>query len=97
MSLCWLESSLKVVANSVRIGDARFWLEFKGIVQLKETIEPKLKKLLKEYEALFRELTKLPPKRIQDHAIKLIPSAQLLNIQSYSYPYFQKNKIQQIV
>lgn len=41
MSLCRLESFLKAVANSIRIGDEGFWLEFKGVVQLKETTEPK--------------------------------------------------------
>lgn len=77
MSLSILESSLKAMVNSVKIGGEGFWLECKGVVHLKEVVKVKIKlrlrELLEEYRFLFRELNELSPKRVHDHTIRLLP------------------------
>lgn len=67
-------------------------MEYKGIGDYGENIqllvELKLQELLDEYGDLFKELTKLPSKRIQDHVMRLILLVQPPNIWSYGYTYY---------
>lgn len=76
MSLSRLESLLKVMVNLVKIGGEGFWLECRGVVHSEEVvkaeIEPRFKKLLEEYGFLFREPNELSPKKVHDHAIRLL-------------------------
>ncbi|XP_019150587.1 PREDICTED: uncharacterized protein LOC109147385 [Ipomoea nil] len=53
--------------------------------------------ILEEFQDLFQEPTTLPPQRIHDHAIPLIPGAQPINIRPYRYSFDQKNVIETMV
>ena len=46
--------------------------------------------LLHTYRNLFLPPTTLPPHRIIDHKIHLLPNTTPVNVRPYCYPYFQK-------
>jgi hypothetical protein len=50
--------------------------------------------LLSEYDALFAEPAGLPPQRIVDHRIPLIPGAQPIKVRPYRYSPIQKTEIE---
>jgi len=52
---------------------------------------------LEEFEDFFQEKPWLPPNRIYDHAILLKEGATIPNLKDYSYPHFQKTKIEKLV
>ncbi|CAA7407095.1 unnamed protein product [Spirodela intermedia] len=52
---------------------------------------------LSSTSVVFEALLGLPPERIDDHAINLLPSTQLINLQPYKYTRFQKDEIEQLV
>ncbi|KAH9699108.1 hypothetical protein KPL71_024219 [Citrus sinensis] len=55
------------------------------------TDEPaELQHLLKKYHGVFMEPKGLPPPRVQDHRIPLLPDSVPPNIRPYRYPYVQK-------
>jgi hypothetical protein len=39
----------------------------------------------------------LPPPRVIDHAIPLVPNAKAINLRLYRYTYFQKIKLDKII
>lgn len=60
-------------------------------------MQPKMSRFLEEFKGFFKEPMSLPPKRDQNHAIRLIVGAQPLNICPYKYPYYQKYEIEKIL
>lgn len=49
-----------------------------------------LRGILESYDDVFQKPKGLPPSRVQDHSIHLIPGAQPVNVKPYRYLYFQK-------
>jgi hypothetical protein len=58
--------------------------------------EPQLQELLRQFEHLFQEPTALPPHKVFDHHISLIPGTQPVNVRPYRYAPQQKTKIEQV-
>ena len=55
-----------------------------------------LQAVLKEFEDVFQEPTRLPPQRIQDHKFILVDGAQPINIRPYRYGSLQKDIIEKM-
>jgi hypothetical protein len=53
--------------------------------------------LIAQFSALFEDLTELPPSRMCDHEIPLIPGAKPVNIRQYRYPPALKTEIEKQV
>ncbi|XP_026452183.1 uncharacterized protein LOC113352590 [Papaver somniferum] len=45
----------------------------------------------------LKQPTTLPPERLHDHRIPLVPGSPPVNVRPYRYPYFQKSEIEKIV
>ena len=54
-------------------------------VEVNEEVE----QLLKDFEELFTEPKTLPPQRMLDHEIHLLPNSVPVNVRPYRYPHFQ--------
>lgn len=93
--------SLKAMLRSLYTTRASYLVEFCSIKcvpeQNGEPIDPRIVSLMKGYNHLFDQPTKLPPHRQHDHAIVLQEGARPPNIRPYRYPYFQKNEIEKMV
>jgi hypothetical protein len=57
-------------------------------------VPSKIKDLIHDYDGLFQEPKALPPSRIYDHAISLVPNATPVNYGSYRYSPEQKDEIE---
>ncbi|XP_026445458.1 uncharacterized protein LOC113346084 [Papaver somniferum] len=68
-------------------------------ISLKETsvIDPQVQQLLAQFTDIFKQPTTLPPERLHDHRIPLVPGSPPVNVRPYRYPYFQKSEIEKIV
>lgn len=66
-------------------------------VKLPTDIHPQIKELLAQFADIFDTPTTLPPPRLHDHKIPLMPGAAPVNNRPYRYPYFQKSEIEKIV
>ncbi|KAL4369229.1 hypothetical protein GQ457_05G012890 [Hibiscus cannabinus] len=58
-----------------------------------ETPEPLLP-ILSEYQDVFEEPKHLPPTRLHDHAIRLQPNTQPINLRPYMYSFQQKTELE---
>ncbi|XP_026383521.1 uncharacterized protein LOC113279020 [Papaver somniferum] len=58
---------------------------------------PEIKKLLSTFQDVFATPISLPPKRLHDHRISLLPDSSPVNVRPYRYPHFQKDEILKIV
>ncbi|GKC19510.1 transposon ty3-G gag-pol polyprotein [Tanacetum coccineum] len=58
---------------------------------------PELDKVVQDFDDVFALTTELPPQRIHDHRIPLIPNAQPVNIRPYRHPPMQKDAIEVMV
>ena len=56
-----------------------------------------LQALLTKFSHLFQKPTDLPPPRIHDHHIHLLPNSQPINVKPYRYPHYQKEIIAQLI
>jgi len=61
------------------------------------TVPPIIKDLLSEYSSVFQDPKTLPPSRIYDHVIPLIPQATPANSRPYRYSPLQKDEIEKQV
>lgn len=55
-------------------------------------LPPAIIGLLQQFQGLFRTPSGLPPHRVVDHKIHLLPNMKPVNIRPYRYPYFQKKR-----
>jgi len=53
-----------------------------------------LSDLLQRFQFLFEEPSTLPPERLTDHAITLLPNSTPVKVRPYRYPYSQKQEIE---
>ncbi|XP_042005941.1 uncharacterized protein LOC121754689 [Salvia splendens] len=53
--------------------------------------------VLESHSVVFGLPTGMPPKRIFDHRIHLLPQTKPINVRPYRYPYFQKTEIERQV
>jgi hypothetical protein len=60
-------------------------------------VDTKLVQILGDFADIFAEPTGLPHYRSHDHAIVLKSDVQPVYVQTYFYPYIQKEKIERIV
>jgi hypothetical protein len=60
-------------------------------------VPSKIKDLIHDYDGLFQEPRALPPSRIYDHAISLVPNATPVNCRPYRYSPKQKYEIERQV
>ncbi|GJU41587.1 transposon ty3-G gag-pol polyprotein [Tanacetum coccineum] len=58
---------------------------------------PELDKVVQDFDDVFALTTELPPQKIHDHRIPLIPNAQPVNIMPYRHPPMQKDAIEVMV
>lgn len=63
----------------------------------KDFIPTPVQQLLQGYQEVLNEPIGLPPGRIHDHRILLLPGRGPVAVRPYRYPYFQKNEIEKIV
>ena len=62
-----------------------------------ESLPESITTLLQNFKALFASPTSLPPHRLFDHKIHLIPNSKPVNVRPYRYPYFQKTEMEKLV
>ncbi|GJY77843.1 retrotransposon-related protein [Tanacetum coccineum] len=53
--------------------------------------------LLERFDSLFQVPTTLPPHRLIDHRIHLLPDTKSVNVRPYRYPHYQKGKMEKLV
>lgn len=53
--------------------------------------------MLETYEDVFQEPITLPPQRILDHSISLMPNSKPVNLRPYRFAHFQKAKVEKQV
>ncbi|GKA73965.1 ty3-gypsy retrotransposon protein, partial [Tanacetum coccineum] len=58
---------------------------------------PKIEQLLIRYDSLFQVPTCLPPNRVIDHRIHLLPNTKPVNVRPYRYPHYQKGEMEKLV
>lgn len=62
-----------------------------------EDLQPEIRAVLEANSQVFDLPVGMPPKRVFDHKIHLLPNAKPVNVRPYRYPYFQKNEIERQV
>ncbi|KAH9648537.1 hypothetical protein KPL70_025625 [Citrus sinensis] len=91
-------ASLTKITKELRQGQSGFAICFHvNVEDSLNTTTPNMQDLLKEYNTLFQEPTKLPPRREIDHNITLIEGTEPVNVRPYRYAYFQKAEIEKQV
>ncbi|GKC30855.1 ty3-gypsy retrotransposon protein, partial [Tanacetum coccineum] len=58
---------------------------------------PEIEQLLIRYDSLFQVPTCLPPNRVIDHRIHLLPNTKPVNVRPYRYPHYQKGEMEKLV
>lgn len=53
--------------------------------------------ILQEFDVVFQPITSLPPERLCDHVIPLLPGAKLVQVRQYRYPPSLKDEIEKQV
>ncbi|GJX05300.1 ty3-gypsy retrotransposon protein [Tanacetum coccineum] len=61
------------------------------------TTHPDLEQLLVCFDSLFQVPTSLPPHRVIDHRIHLLPNTKPVNVKPYRYPHYQKGEMERLV
>lgn len=56
-----------------------------------------LQGLLDEFEEIFTTPTTLPPNRVHDHHIHLLPNSNPVNVKPYRYPHYQKEIMTEMI
>ncbi|XP_019233481.1 PREDICTED: uncharacterized protein LOC109214057 [Nicotiana attenuata] len=89
----------KVISKLLGKGQCNFAAQMflMNLTENDQVIPQAVSKLLGHLEGLFQEPKSLPPSRDCDHAIKLVPGAEPINLRPYRYSFEQKNAIEEIV
>ncbi|CAN6458169.1 unnamed protein product [Victoria cruziana] len=94
----------KEAAKALQAGMAASWLLPLAVETLQPEHEPTgpqppaaIKKILDQYEAVFKEPKGLPPKRSHDHKIHLTNGSQPVSVRPYRYGHAQKTEIERLV
>ncbi|GJT02811.1 retrotransposon-related protein [Tanacetum coccineum] len=77
-----------------------FSMVAKGITtssEMSESMSPEIEQLLVRFSSLFQVPTTLPPHRTIDHINHLLPNTKPVNVRPYSYPHYQKGKMEKLV
>ncbi|KAH9670785.1 hypothetical protein KPL70_017109 [Citrus sinensis] len=91
-------ASLTEITKELRQGQFGFAICFHvNVEDSLNTTTLDMQDLLKEYNTLFQEPTKLPPRRDIDHNITLKEGTEPVNVRPYRYAYFQKAEIEKQV
>jgi len=61
------------------------------------SVHPAVTKLLAKYQDVFELPNKLPPERVYDHAVPLLPNAIPVNARPYRYSPLHKDEIERQV
>jgi len=59
--------------------------------------DPELALLLQTYQDVFQSPHGLPPSKVHDHAIHLLPNTAPIKVRPYKYPHCQKDEIERLV
>ncbi|XP_024199975.1 uncharacterized protein LOC112203212 [Rosa chinensis] len=59
-------------------------------------LHPQIATLISKFSYLFDKPTSLPPHRLHDHRIELLPGSTPVSVRPYRYPQFQKNEVEKI-
>ncbi|XP_015381784.1 uncharacterized protein LOC107175001 [Citrus sinensis] len=88
-------ASLTEISKEIRQGNEAFpiCLHTK-LEKALRAVPADMQQLLKDYEEIFQEPTKLPPSRGIDHCIPLKKGTEPVNVRPYCYAYFQKAEIE---
>ncbi|GJS33671.1 retrotransposon-related protein [Tanacetum coccineum] len=62
-----------------------------------ESIPPEIEPLLDRFSPLFQVPTTLPPHRVIDHRIHLLPNTKPVNVRPYHYTHYQKGEMEKLV
>ena len=62
-----------------------------------DSTPPEIEQLLERFGPLFQVPTTLPPHRIIDHRIHLLPNTKPVNVRPYRYPHYQKGEMEKLV
>ncbi|GKD21689.1 retrotransposon-related protein [Tanacetum coccineum] len=65
--------------------------------QAMSTGHSEIDQLLIQFDSLFQVPASLPPHRLIDHHIHLLPNMKPVNIRPYRYPHYQKGEMQKLV
>ncbi|KAH9685459.1 hypothetical protein KPL70_013963 [Citrus sinensis] len=91
-------ASLTEITKELRQGQSGFAICFHvNVEDFLNTTTPDMQDLLKEYNTLFQEPTKLPSRREINHNITLKEGTEPVNVRPYRYAYFQKAEIEKQV
>ncbi|XP_025628555.1 uncharacterized protein [Arachis hypogaea] len=67
------------------------------LLELPSDLAPDLATILRDYSVVFQVPKGLPPPRVHDHTIPLLPGTLPIKVRPYRYPHSQKAEIEQIV
>ncbi|PWA58030.1 hypothetical protein CTI12_AA406450 [Artemisia annua] len=59
--------------------------------------QPEIEQLLDRFDDLFQVPAGLPPQRLVDHRIHLLPNTKPVNVRPYRYPHYQKGEMERLV
>lgn len=57
-------------------------------------IPKEMRMLIEEFQNLFQPPMSLPPSRLFNHRIHLLPNTKPINVKPYRYPHFPKNEME---
>ncbi|XP_057723463.1 uncharacterized protein LOC130939370 [Arachis stenosperma] len=66
-------------------------------LELPSDLAPDLATILRDYSVVFQVPKGLPPPRVHDHTIPLLPGTSPIKVRPYRYPHCQKAEIERIV
>ncbi|XP_025635201.2 uncharacterized protein [Arachis hypogaea] len=67
------------------------------LLELPSDLAPDLASILQDYSVVFQVPKGLPPPRVHDHTITLLPGTTPIKVRPYRYPHSQKSEIERIV
>ncbi|KAE8666182.1 hypothetical protein F3Y22_tig00112507pilonHSYRG00213 [Hibiscus syriacus] len=81
----------KMTAKDSSLMDELYVLDVDPVAS---TVPIELEPLLQEFDSIFDEPTGLPPIKVHDHPITLIPGSLPVNLRPYRFTHHQKNEVE---